>query len=651
MSTLKTNNIQHVDRSDPSIIISTDGGVSIAGTLTYEDVTSVDSVGIVTARGLSIFGDTTGLNVTGVSTFAGNINANGNIVGDDSTNITGVNQVIATALYTADAIIHRGESGDDTKIRFPQDDTVTITTSNEERIRIDSSGRVLIGTSATLHSGTMKLQVANTDASSAITINRYSNDAYSPYLYFQNSRSGTIGGNTAVQDGDLLGRIYFNGNGGDGMYSGAYITATVDGGVGTNDMPGRLGLWTSADGTAAPVERLRITKTGAVVIGDSMSQIGASCKVQVREDQNGAHMELVRSYDSASTPTRLRFSNSRGTAASPTIVGDGDDIGEIRFNGYDGNDYLSAAASIFVAVDGTPGSDDMPGRIELHTTPDGNTTPVERMRITHHGKVLINTTSTDGITSSSGAAGLRVRSGGIGSNYAEGAISTIGTGGDFYAMTMRDSNNNGWGLYTVFSSSVDRLQFGYYDAPNSINKSVLKLDESGHVTAMDGNFIVGTAGHGLSFAETSNHGTTTPSEILDDYEEGTWNPTFQFGGGNTGINHSQQEARYTKIGNQVCASFVIGITNKGSSTGNWTLNGLPYTIINDSGDRANGIVTYYGDMSGLNTHVVLYNTGNTTNVYGYYSDGSSASVTGLTDSQFTNNSHMRGHIIYRTSAS
>ena len=37
------------------------GTISIGGTLTYEDVTSVDSVGIVTARGLSIFGNTTGL--------------------------------------------------------------------------------------------------------------------------------------------------------------------------------------------------------------------------------------------------------------------------------------------------------------------------------------------------------------------------------------------------------------------------------------------------------------------------------------------------------------------------------------------------------------------------------------------------------------
>ena len=45
------------------------GTISIGGTLTYEDVTSVDSVGIVTARGLSIFGNTTGLNVTGVGTF------------------------------------------------------------------------------------------------------------------------------------------------------------------------------------------------------------------------------------------------------------------------------------------------------------------------------------------------------------------------------------------------------------------------------------------------------------------------------------------------------------------------------------------------------------------------------------------------------
>ena len=50
MSTLKANKYQHVDRTSPSIEINADGSVSIASTVTYEDVTSVDAVGMVTAR-------------------------------------------------------------------------------------------------------------------------------------------------------------------------------------------------------------------------------------------------------------------------------------------------------------------------------------------------------------------------------------------------------------------------------------------------------------------------------------------------------------------------------------------------------------------------------------------------------------------------
>ena len=73
MSTLKTNNIQHVDRSDPSIIINTDGSVNIAGTMTYEDVTSVDAVGIITGR--EIINAQKQVHVgTGVSVKAGGIN-------------------------------------------------------------------------------------------------------------------------------------------------------------------------------------------------------------------------------------------------------------------------------------------------------------------------------------------------------------------------------------------------------------------------------------------------------------------------------------------------------------------------------------------------------------------------------------------------
>ena len=79
MSTLKTNNIQHVDRSDPSIIINTDGGVSIAGTLTYEDVTNVDAVRIITGRRSNINAQKQVHVVTGVSVKAGGINVTAGI--------------------------------------------------------------------------------------------------------------------------------------------------------------------------------------------------------------------------------------------------------------------------------------------------------------------------------------------------------------------------------------------------------------------------------------------------------------------------------------------------------------------------------------------------------------------------------------------
>ena len=101
------------------------GNVSIGGTLTYEDVTNIDSVGIVTARtgikvlagGINAVGVVTGTNglsgtiltaaqtnitsvgTLGALTVSGNINANGNIVGDNSTNISGINSVTATSFF------------------------------------------------------------------------------------------------------------------------------------------------------------------------------------------------------------------------------------------------------------------------------------------------------------------------------------------------------------------------------------------------------------------------------------------------------------------------------------------------------------------------------------------------------------------------
>ena len=94
-------------------------------------------------------------------------------------------------------------------------------------------------------------------------------------------------------------------------------------------------------------------------------------------------------YESGSSGPTILHAKARGTAASPSIVQDDDQLGKIRFYGYDGSDFSSAGAEVGCEVDGTPGSNDMPGRLVFKTTADGASSPIERMRIDSSGNVGI----------------------------------------------------------------------------------------------------------------------------------------------------------------------------------------------------------------------------------------------------------------------
>jgi hypothetical protein len=100
---------------------------------------------------------------------------------------------------------------------------------------------------------------------------------------------------------------------------------------------------------------------------------------------------------------------------------------------------------------------------------------------------------------------------------------------------------------------------------------------------LSGNVVVGTDGKGIDFSATGDNGVSTPSELLDDYEEGTWTPVLKFGGGVTGISYGTQIGYYTKVGNIVHTTMYISLNNKGSSTGDAQITGLPFT--SGSGNR------------------------------------------------------------------
>jgi hypothetical protein len=143
------------------------------------------------------------------------------------------------------------------------------TTSGSERARIDSSGRLLVGTStstsATVNGLVGKTQIASSE-NAALALHGHSSTAlYGADIVFTRSRSATIGTNTIVQNGDEFGRIYFTGANGTGFDYGASIQAVVDGTPGVGDMPGRLVFSTTASGASSPTERTRITSGGRLL--------------------------------------------------------------------------------------------------------------------------------------------------------------------------------------------------------------------------------------------------------------------------------------------------------------------------------------------------------------------------------------------------
>jgi hypothetical protein len=75
-------------------------------------------------------------------------------------------------------------------------------------------------------------------------------------------------------------------------------------------------------------------------------------------------------------------------------VQSGDGIGLLTFEGSDGTSFIEAA-SIAAQVDGTPGTNDMPGRLVFSTTADGASSPTERMRITQDGQVSLKAGTND----------------------------------------------------------------------------------------------------------------------------------------------------------------------------------------------------------------------------------------------------------------
>jgi len=178
-----------------------------------------------------------------------------------------------------------------------------------------------------------------------------------------------------------------------------------------------------------------------------------------------------------------------------------------------------------------------------------------------------------------------------------------------------DSNGN-LQLTAATNGSNQSIQFGDPDASNrgllqyrhgddSLRVYVaasekLHITSGGNVQIANGNLVFSTSGTGIDFSATSDGSGTTTSELLDEYEEGTWTPVFKGAGTAGSYTLSVTEAQYTRIGRMVHLYCQFSISSIGSAGSAYAvIEGMPF----DVGSQTLGSCSLSGvDIATAGTH-------------------------------------------------
>jgi hypothetical protein len=271
---------------------------------------------------------------------------------------------------------------------------------------------------------------------------------------------------------------------------------------------------------ASPSTQVLVSNAGRVVVGSTSEQIAASGVnpyVQQQGLSNDAASASITDWQVGGFvgPLVLYNKSKGGAVGTRGAVAANDRLGTVVWSGDDGTAFIPAA-QIQAHVDGTPGTNDMPGRLSFFTTADGASSVTERMRIDSAGRVGIG-----------GAPGTSQR-------FVVGGALSLGTGPQYIL-----SQN------TVQSDATTLAV--YYDSFANTAASAFTVPNLYHFRAIQGTFGAGSAvtnQHGFT-AESSLIGATTNIGFLGNIPAGTGRWNFYAGGtadnyfaGNVGIGTS-----------------------------------------------------------------------------------------------------------------
>ena len=281
-------------------------------------------------------------------------------------------------------------------------------------------------------------------------------------------------GNVAIQAGSASApSIYVTGDTNTGLYS-----------------PGADQVAVTTGGTA----RLFVDASGRLLVGTSTTRSWSGVDSQIQIESTSLTSQSIFNNSASTTGALFAFGKSRGTSTgSNTVVQSGDTLGNIVFLGADGS-ALKEGASVKVEVDGTPGSNDMPGRLVFSTTADGASSPTERLRIDKDGAVMAAAGTATVVTNdnhhqfvtSFNNYGFRIRT------------TNTGQTADAFRVENIVSAGSGWNIFRGYSGN------GSSSATNDV-EFALRGDGNGYC---DGSWT----GGGADYAEYFEWSDSNPNE-------------------------------------------------------------------------------------------------------------------------------------------
>ena len=171
-----------------------------------------------------------------------------------------------------------------------------------------------------------------------------------------------------------------------------------------------------------------------------------------------------------------------------------------------------------------------------------------------------------------------------------------------------------------------------------------------NLTVATGNVVIGTNGKGIDFSANTDDESgagSLSSELLDDYEEGTWTPVIKDQPSGNSAGHAVQIGQYTKIGTQVFLSWTVQVNSISGMTTNYTavVAGMPFTPRSTSNLTQVGSAIVQSANLGNDSGVVLQAVAGTAAMNTHQFDTNSG-TTEVSVSEFGASGLMRGSISY-----